>query len=165
MYNFRVAELNDLDNVKKCIELAYRPYVIDMGVELSPLMDDYGSLIAKGLVTICESLDNLVAVIVWYYEENCLVVDNVAISPKYQRSGVFLKILHLLIKEAKNHNLNFLRMYVDEKITKNIELYQRFGAEIYKKKKFKGKSVAHLVFDLEKSQNLLAGRILEGATR
>ncbi len=160
---FRVAEQSDLSEIRDCVEAAYRPYVAELGVEPAPLHADYQAHVQAGNVRIVEKADGeFVGIMVTYLEPDCLVVDNVAILPRHQRRGALVPICVEVVGLATAAGAHNVRAFTNQKLARNIGLYQKLGLAIDRVERMADRTAVHMRCDLralDKSP-ALARRIL-----
>jgi GNAT superfamily N-acetyltransferase len=122
------ANLDDLNAVKRCVEAAYRDYETTIGVSPGPLHDDYEELIRSGHVWTCKDAQGRVAgILVLFVLDDCLLLDNVAVFPQWQGSGIAGHFQDVAIREARARGLGKMRLYTHQKMTALIQMYQDHG--------------------------------------
>lgn len=152
---FRAAEEHDLPTIEQCVELAYRPYVAHLGVEPAPLRTDYAEHIRKGNVLVAESSQgDFVGILLSYFDGTSLVVDNVAILPKYQRKGALIDICVKAVRIARAAGADTIRTFTNQKLTRNIGMYQKLGLSIERIEKMSDRTAVHLEFRLSELQKV-----------
>jgi len=117
----------DEPGVRACVDAAYAPYVERMGKPPAPILDDYTNLIENEVVHVATRGDRLVGLIVLWPKEDHLYVDNVAVLPEAQGTGVGAVLLGFADAQAQRAGLNEIRLYTNEKMTENIEYYPKKG--------------------------------------
>ncbi len=166
--HFRAAEQDDLPVIKQCVEQAYRPYVARLGVEPAPLHTDYAGHIQKGNVVIAESSDrDFIGILLSYLDGKSLVVDNVAILPAYQRKGALVEICVEVVRLAREAGAETIRTFTNQKLTRNIAMYEKLGLSIKRIEDMKDRIAVHMEFSLshfESNGPSLAKRILRDRT-
>lgn len=117
----------DEPGVRACVDAAYAPYVERMGKPPAPMLGDYTTLIESRVVYIATLDDRLVGLIVLWPKEDHLYIDNVAVLPEAQGTGVGAALLSFADAQAQQAGLNEIRLYTNEKMTENIKYYPRKG--------------------------------------
>jgi GNAT superfamily N-acetyltransferase len=162
--HFRAAEPFDLPVIQKCVEAAYRPYVAHLGVEPAPLHTDYAEYIRLGNVLVAETEDrDFVGILLTYLDGTSLVVDNVAILPKYQRKGALVEICAEIVRLARAANAETIRTFTNQKLTRNIAMYERLGLSVARIERMEDRVAVHMEFQLSHLQGdgfALAKRIM-----
>lgn len=86
-HRIRLATVDDLAAVERIVHDAYRHYVARIGATPGPMRDDYRVRIAQGQAQVLEDDTGIQAVLVLVREADCLLLDNVAVSPGAQGRG------------------------------------------------------------------------------
>lgn len=110
--------------VEAVVRAAYTPWVAVVGGRPAPLDADYAELIAAGSVYVTDDVDGVLVLTV---EEDALVVDNVAVRPDRQGRGIGRQLLAFAEQRAVELGLPAVRLYAHERMTSNVELYERLG--------------------------------------
>jgi ribosomal protein S18 acetylase RimI-like enzyme len=125
--DLRLAIHDDLRAVETVVRAAYSHYVVRIGREPGPMLDDYAALIGKGHVHVIEHDDMVKGVLVLIPEEHAMLLDNVAVSPDAQGLGLGRKMLEFAERAALAAGCRSIRLYTNEAMTENIGLYTRIG--------------------------------------
>src|SRR5690348_18234901 len=93
------------------------------------MLDDYAALIADGAVSVLEADGDgtIAAIIVLLSKPDHLLLDNIAVRPDRQGSGLGRRLVAFAESEARRLGYAELRLYTHEKMTENIALYTRLG--------------------------------------
>jgi N-acetylglutamate synthase-like GNAT family acetyltransferase len=89
--------------------------------------DDYAARIACGQVWVAEAEGVLVGVLVLVVAADHLLLDNIAVSPAAQGTGLGTRLLEFTEAQARAHDKSEVRLYTNEKMTENIAYYGRHG--------------------------------------
>ncbi len=125
--NPRVATAQDRPAVEAIVRAAYSHYVSRIGREPGPMLDDYGSLIRQGRVYVVDRGGAVKGVLVLIPEQDAMLLDNVAVAPDAQGTGVGRAMLAFAEKAARDAGYGTVRLYTNEAMTENIELYSKIG--------------------------------------
>lgn len=125
--DLRAATSNDLGTVEGIVRSAYSHYVSRIGREPGPMLDDYKELIRDGRVHVIEHNGTVQGVLVLIPQEDAMLLDNVAVSPSAQGLGLGRKMLKFAEAAAVDAGYRSIRLYTNEAMTENIELYTRIG--------------------------------------
>jgi N-acetylglutamate synthase-like GNAT family acetyltransferase len=117
----------DRDAIRRLVEAAYGMYVERIGKRPAPMDADYAALIAAGRVTVAESEGRVVGILVLVPAEDHLLVENVAVDPSAQGSGLGRRLMAYAEGEARALGLSELRLYTNEKMVENLAWYPRLG--------------------------------------
>jgi GNAT superfamily N-acetyltransferase len=103
-------------------------YVERIGKPPGPMLDDYGALIADGIISVLEDSDGTIAaIIVLLPKPDHLLLDNIAVRPDHQGQGLGRQLIAFAEDEARRLGYAELRLYTHEAMTENITLYGRLG--------------------------------------
>lgn len=123
----RQAAAVDESDVRACVDAAYGPYIERIGKPPAPMLDDYAALIKNEVVHVATRDGRLVGLIVMWPQEDHLYVDNIAVLPETQGTGVGSALLGFADQEAQRAGLSEIRLYTHEKMVENIQYYPRKG--------------------------------------
>ena len=91
------------------------------------MSDDYASLIEAGRVRVAERDGAVLGVLVLIPERDAMLLDNVAVDPGAQGSGLGRRMLEHAEQAARGAGYRAIRLYTNEAMTENIGLYTRIG--------------------------------------
>jgi len=123
----RPARPDDREAIERLVEAAYGGYVERIGRRPAPMDADYTGLIDDGHVTVADSDGAVVGVIVLAPMADHLLVENVAVDPAAQRTGLGRRLMDHAEDEARELGLSELRLYTNEHMVENIAWYPRLG--------------------------------------
>jgi len=123
----RAAAPQDREAVERLVEAAYGGYVERIGRRPAPMDADYGGLIAAGQVTVAERDGEVAGALVLVPMEDHVLVENIAVDPKAQRTGLGRRLMAHAEDEARALGLPELRLYTNEKMVENLAWYPRLG--------------------------------------
>jgi ribosomal protein S18 acetylase RimI-like enzyme len=128
----RAARPEDRAAVETIVNAAYSVYIERVGKPPGPMLDDYAQLIADGHVSVLEEENDggavaIAAIIVLLPKPDHLLLDNIAVRPDRQGSGLGRRLIAFAEQEARRLGYSELRLYTHEKMTENIALYRRLG--------------------------------------
>ncbi len=123
----RPATPEDRAAVEHVVFEAYRPYVPLIGMKPGPMRDDYGAAIARGQVHVAEQGGIVAGVLVLVPRPDSLLLDNIAVLPSAQGTGLGRRLLDWTEAVARAGGLNRIVLYTHEAMTRNIALYTRLG--------------------------------------
>ncbi len=125
--HIRPATVDDISAIERIVRNAYSPYIQRIGATPGPMLDDYPARIAQGLVHVLLASGDIQALLVLIPEPDCLLLDNIAVSPGAQGKGYGRHLLRFAEDEARRRGLAAIRLYTQEKMTENIGIYRRHG--------------------------------------
>lgn len=126
-YSFRPATTGDAAKVTTLVNNAYGHYKQRIGMVPRPMTDDYAEVIKNYRVTIAESDQTILGVIVLTVTEEGFLIDNVAVDPSYRGKAIGRALLEFAEAEARRAGFDSIYLYTHEKMTENLALYARIG--------------------------------------
>ncbi len=106
---------------------AYEPWVAQVGKRPAPMDDDYAHHIAAGEVFVLDEDGAIAALAVLIEAPDHLLLDNVAVDPARHGSGLGRRMMAFAEHEALRRGYRELRLFTNEKMERNIVLYERLG--------------------------------------
>ena len=125
----RAATSADLPAVQQIVEDAYRHYIPRIGKPPGPMLDDYAARISEDVVWVIEEGSGVAGIIVLKPQPEYLLLDNIAISPARQGSGLGRRLLAFAEAEARHRSYREIRLYTHRTMTENQRLYAAIGYE------------------------------------
>ena len=133
----RPATLADAKQVAACVQVAYQHYIPIIGQEPGPMLDDYAQIIAQHTVWVIEDKSVIVGLIVLMEKKEGILLDNVAVNPRYQGRGLGKRLMEWAEKEVMKRGGKQITLYTHEKMTQNIQIYNKIGyVEIERREEF-----------------------------
>ncbi|EFH83821.1 GNAT family N-acetyltransferase [Ktedonobacter racemifer] len=131
MENIRIRQAQAADQraVWACVRAAYSKYLVRMGREPAPLHADYEALIAQGVVYVLANEEEVRGVLVMMSWERSLLVENVAVDPRFQGQGLGQVLMAFVEQQGRKEQLDEIRLYTNEVMTENLRFYHKLGFE------------------------------------
>ena len=126
-HSLRLAIDEDAAKVAALVNAAYGQYEQRIGMVPRPMTDDYAEVIKNYRVTVAESQQTIVGVIVLTVTDEGFLIDNVAVDPSYRGKGIGRGLLEFAEAEARRAGFDSIYLYTHEKMTENLALYTRIG--------------------------------------
>jgi ribosomal protein S18 acetylase RimI-like enzyme len=124
----RLAKPAERDIVEAIVREAYAVYIDRISKPPGPMLDDYGALIAAGVVSVFEEPDaSIVAILVLLTKPDHLLLDNIAVRGDRQGQGLGRRLIAFAEAEARRLGYRELRLCTHATMTENIALYTRLG--------------------------------------
>jgi ribosomal protein S18 acetylase RimI-like enzyme len=123
----RPATAADVPRLSELAQAAYGHYVERIGGPPRPMTDDYAEVVRSYQVTVAERRGEIIGLIVLGVDDEGFVIENVAVDPAHQGSGVGRALLELAEAEARRAGFDSIYLYTHERMTENLELYSRIG--------------------------------------
>ena len=143
-YSLRPATGGDAEKVTALVNAAYGHYVERIGMTPRPMTDDYAEVVRKSRVTVAESGQTMVGVVVLNITDEGFLIDNVAVDPSYHGKGVGKALLAFAEAEARRAGFDSLYLYTHEKMTENLALYARIGYVEYDRRSQENFSLVYM---------------------
>ena len=125
--SLRPATVADVPRLTELVEAAYGRYVERLGEPPRPMTDDYADVVRRYRVTVAERRGEIVGLIVLGVSDEGFLVDNVAVDPSHQGSGVGRALLERAEVAAREAGFDSIHLYTPERMTENLALYSRIG--------------------------------------
>ncbi|MHB1446635.1 MAG: GNAT family N-acetyltransferase [Acidimicrobiales bacterium] len=123
--DIRLAAPDDLARVRKVVRAAYGRWLKQMDQPPAPLKRDYRQAIVDQLLWVVgEPLLGLVSLV---DSDDALLVENVAVHPEAQGSGLGRALMDFAEHEAHRRGFIRTRLYTNEVMIENLEIYSHLG--------------------------------------
>jgi ribosomal protein S18 acetylase RimI-like enzyme len=124
---FRPATPDDLAQVRDIAAAAYAVYTPRIGRPPAPVSADYAGAIERGEVWVAAGTGELLGLLVLVPQGDHLLLENVAVRPSAQGTGLGSRLLALAEQEAARRGLTEIRLYTNVAMTENLAFYPRRG--------------------------------------
>ena len=121
----RPAASSDLPAIRGLVQRAYAKYADRMDQLPRPVRADYVAEQQAGQIWVAG--EPIVGVIVLIREPDCLLIENVAIDPVVQGTGLGRRLMEFAQEQATSSGLDRLRLYTHEVMTENLAIYLHLG--------------------------------------
>ena len=125
----RAATGADVPVIGQIVEQAYRQYIPRVGKPPGPMLDDYSARISEDVVWVIEEGSTIAGIIVLLPKPEYLLLDNIAVPPARQGSGLGRRLLAFAEAEAVRRGYSEIRLYTHRTMTENQRLYAAIGYE------------------------------------
>ena len=123
----RPATEADVPRLAELVEAAYGHYVERIGARPRPMTDDYAEVVREFQVTVVERGGEVIALVALGVTDEGFVVDNIAVDPRHQGTGVGRVLLEHAEAEARRAGFDSIYLYTHETMSENLDLYRRIG--------------------------------------
>lgn len=123
----RTARPEDADAMSQCVCSAYEHYIERMGKPPGPMLDDYPRVIAEHTASVAERDGEIVGIVVLIERPEGPLLDNVAVSPAAQGTGLGGRLIRLAEEQATERGHSFIELYTHEVMVENVGIYERLG--------------------------------------
>lgn len=115
----------DLGSIHSIIQAAYARYLSQMPKPPAPMLRDYTSYIEQG--TIWVTGDPISGLISLTPAGDSLLIENIAVHPAAQGTGLGAKLMRFAEQQAARRNLGRLTLYTHEVMTESQAVYTHLG--------------------------------------
>jgi GNAT superfamily N-acetyltransferase len=126
----RRAGLLDAPAIRDLTRTAYAKWVDVIGREPKPMRADYDEAVWTHLIDLLYIGDDLVGLIEMAPETNHLLIENVAVSPMFQRRGYGRQLIAHAEQTALSLGRPMTKLYTHGRFVENLELYRRLGYRV-----------------------------------
>jgi len=126
-WHIRTATGSDASAMSACVDAAYRHYKKRMKQTPGPMLDDYNVVAARAGSFVAERAGEIVGVLVLIAGSNRILLDNIAVQPSLQGTGLGKALLQKADDYARAQGYSSLTLYTHELMYENIAMYLRTG--------------------------------------
>jgi ribosomal protein S18 acetylase RimI-like enzyme len=123
----RRAGPQDVARLEEIATAAYGPYVPRIGKPPAPMTADYAAAVAADDVWVAVAGDVVVGLLVLVPAADHLLLENIAVDPRYRGRGIGARLLSVAEERAAHAGLAEIRLYTNAAMTENISYYPRHG--------------------------------------
>lgn len=121
----RLAVPADLSQLQSVVDASYEKYLTRMVRAPAPMYRDYVDAIEKELIWVIGApIDGLIS---FTQSEEVLLIENVAVHPSVQATGLGRRLMDFAESVAITQGLHRLALYTNEAMTENILIYGHLG--------------------------------------
>lgn len=143
-WKIRRSNENDAGAITECVNLAYADYADRIGKPPGPMTENYKQVIALHEVHVAESTSaeqgDIMGVLVLIASPERCLLDNVAVQPKAQGTGIGGSLIRFAENRAAQMGYDRLQLYTHELMTENLALYPKLGYREFRRAIEKGYS-------------------------
>lgn len=115
----------DLARVQEVVHAAYGRWLEQMNQPPAPLKRDYRQAIVEELLWVIG--DPLLGLVSLVESDDALLLENVAVHPDAQGSGLGRALMDFAEHEARRRGFIRIRLYTNEVMIENLEIYSHLG--------------------------------------
>lgn len=108
------------------------------------MTEDYGEVVKTRSVTVAERGAEIVGLIVLQREDRELAIENVAVHPDHQGTGIGRALLEHAEDTARAAGLRSACLYTHERMVENLALYTRIGYVEYERRRYGSAWIVHM---------------------
>jgi ribosomal protein S18 acetylase RimI-like enzyme len=140
----RRAVPTDASAIRELTRDAYAKWVPVIGREPKPMTADYAEAVRKHRIDLLYVDEALAALIETIPQIDHLLIENVAVSPPFQRRGLGRKLMAHAERVAASHGHDKARLYTNKLFVENVQLYSKLGYQVDREEEFTGGIVVHM---------------------
>ena len=149
----RQAVAADAPAIRDLTRLAYEKWVPVIGREPVPMTADYTTSVQKHRFDLLYVDGNLAALIETIQQADHLLIENVAVSPRFQRRGVGSHLIAHAESLAVSMGYTKVRLYTNRLFATNVQLYRELGYGVDREEPFKGGFTVYMSKAVKTTQN------------
>ncbi|NUO46779.1 MAG: GNAT family N-acetyltransferase [Streptomyces sp.] len=132
----RLAGPADVPRVKAVTDAAYHHYIERIGVVPQPMERDHAAAVAAGQVFVTGDplTGPVVGLVVIEERADHLFLDNIAVHPDAQGTGVGGRLLRFVDAHARGLGLTEVRLYTNALMWENQKIYPKYGYEVVERR-------------------------------
>jgi ribosomal protein S18 acetylase RimI-like enzyme len=142
--SFRPATPTDVPRLTELVRAAYGHYVERLDGPPRPMTDDYAEVIRTRRVIVAERRGEIVGLLVLGLDDEGFFVDNVAVDPSHQGTGLGKALLGHAEVAAREAGCDSIYLYTHERMTENLALYSRIGYVEYDRRRHGDARIVYL---------------------
>lgn len=128
----------DVPGMTACVCEAYVHYIERIGKQPAPMLQNYAEVIEQDQVHVAIRGGVVAGVLVLNTTSEGFCLDNVAVRPVVQGTGVGRLLLELAESEASAQGFDSIYLFTNELMTENRALYARIGYVEYDRRVVNG---------------------------
>jgi ribosomal protein S18 acetylase RimI-like enzyme len=142
--DMRRAEAGDAPAVRALTRQAYAKWVPLIGREPKPMQADYDEAVRKHRIDLLHVDGKLAALIETIDEPDHLLIENVAVSPDFQKRGLGAKLMAHAEALAAAMRYSEVRLYTNKLFAENVALYLKLGYQVDREEVIPAGTVVHM---------------------
>lgn len=123
----RRAVSEDLAAIRRVVDTAYAVYLPAMDRPPAPVLDDYEGRIAAGEAFVGQLEAEVAGVLILVEYPGYLLLDNVAVAPSAQGTGIGRRLVAFAEAEAVQRGYREIRLYTHVVMAANVAYYESLG--------------------------------------
>ncbi|WP_367165753.1 GNAT family N-acetyltransferase [Kosakonia cowanii] len=140
----RIAEISDAEAVTALTRMAYAKWIPVIGREPLPVKADHAAFITEHRVDLLFCGAELVALVETIQCKEDILIENVAVDPRFQKRGYGRKMLIHAEQLAVQAGLDVVRLYTNSLFEENIRFYNSLGYEFEYSEERNGGVIIHM---------------------
>jgi ribosomal protein S18 acetylase RimI-like enzyme len=91
------------------------------------MLADFAAEIAAGHAVVLEIRGTVEGYLISWPKTDAYFIDNIAVDPAHQGSGLGRQLMDYAVREAKRHNLSAMQLCTNVTMTENLAMYAHMG--------------------------------------
>lgn len=141
----RIATADDVAAVTALTRLAYAKWVLLIGREPLPMRADHAAHIRDHRADLLFVEDQLAALVETIQRHDDVLIENVAVDPRFQKLGFGRKLIAHAEQLAIEAGLRVVRLYTNAKFEENLRLYASLGYQVEREEARNGSLIVHMI--------------------
>jgi ribosomal protein S18 acetylase RimI-like enzyme len=142
--SLRPATAADVARLTELVRAAYAHYIERIGRRPRPMTDDYTDVLRSHRVIVAERGGEILGLVVLGVSDEGFLVDNVAVDPSHQGTGVGRALLEYAENAARDAGFDSIYLYTHERMVENLALYSRIGYIEYDRRLHRAARIVYL---------------------
>jgi ribosomal protein S18 acetylase RimI-like enzyme len=142
--SLRPATAADVARLTELVRVAYAHYIERIGGRPRPMTDDYTEVVRSHRVIVAERGGEILGLVVLRVSDEGFLVDNVAVDPSHQGTGVGRALLEYAENAARDAGFDSIYLYTHYRMVENLALYSRIGYIEYDRRLHGGACIVYL---------------------
>ena len=123
----RKAQRRDVQAITACARAAYSMYVDRIGREPAPMVADFATQVAEGLVYVIGAGGAIDGYVVFYPRNDHIHLENLAVWREHSGKGRGGQLIAFVEDQARHHGLAAVELYTNAKMFENLNMYPKLG--------------------------------------
>ena len=141
----RLATNGDVEIATRLTMQAYSKWIPVIGREPLPMKADYALAIRDHRIDLLCIGPEVVALVETIARPTDLLIENVAVAPRFQKRGYGRRMLAHAEQLAVRGGLSEVRLYTNAKFISNLRLYGSLGYEVEREEPLNGGMAIHML--------------------
>jgi ribosomal protein S18 acetylase RimI-like enzyme len=140
----RQALPSDAAAIRALTRAAYAKWVPVIGREPKPMGADYEAAVRAHRFDLLYRNGALAALVETIAEPDHLLIENLAVLPAHQGSGLGRRLMMHVEELATALGFPEVRLYTNKLFAENVAFYERLGYSVYREEEFRGGTAVHM---------------------
>jgi GNAT superfamily N-acetyltransferase len=140
----RRAASSDASEIRELTRAAYAKWIPVIGREPKPMAADYNAAVHDHLIDLLYVDEELAALVEVIPEKQYLLIENVAVTPKFQGRGYGRMLMAHAEQIATMLKHQETRLYTNKLFAENVRFYLELGYQVDREEAFAGGIIVHM---------------------